>query len=50
MALHTGEGHLAGDDYGGFDVNKAARIAWKLMVTGERYQPRSASAPIAKAA
>ena len=25
--LHTGEAHLAGDDYGGFDVNRAARIA-----------------------
>ena len=27
MAIHTGEGHLAGDDYGGFDVNRVARIA-----------------------
>src|SRR5215213_7385274 len=27
MAVHTGEGHLAGDDYGGFDVNRVARIA-----------------------
>ena len=27
MGLHTGEGHLAGDDYGGFDVNRAARVA-----------------------
>jgi len=27
MGLHTGEAHLAGDDYGGFDVNRAARIA-----------------------
>lgn len=27
MALHTGEAHLAGDDYGGFEVNRAARIA-----------------------
>lgn len=27
VALHTGEAHLAGDDYGGFDVNRAARIA-----------------------
>ena len=31
-------------------ANKTARIAWKLMVTGERYQPRSAVAPIAQAA
>jgi transposase len=31
-------------------ANKTARIAWKLMVTGERYQPRSASAPLADAA
>jgi predicted ATPase/class 3 adenylate cyclase len=27
MGLHTGEAHLAGDDYGGFDVNRVARIA-----------------------
>src|SRR4051812_23937301 len=27
MAVHTGEAHLAGDDYGGFDVNRVARIA-----------------------
>ena len=27
MGLHTGEAHLAGDDYGGFDVNRGARIA-----------------------
>ena len=27
MALHTGEAHRAGDDYGGFEVNRAARIA-----------------------
>ena len=27
MGVHTGEAHLAGDDYGGFDVNRAARIA-----------------------
>lgn len=27
MAVHSGEAHLAGDDYGGFDVNRAARIA-----------------------
>lgn len=25
--LHSGEAHLAGDDYGGFEVNRAARIA-----------------------
>jgi transposase len=31
-------------------ANKTARIAWKLMVTGERYQPRSAPPPIARAA
>lgn len=30
-------------------ANKTARIAWKLMVTGERYQPRSAPPPVAKA-
>jgi predicted ATPase/class 3 adenylate cyclase len=27
MGLHSGEAHLAGDDYGGFDVSRAARIA-----------------------
>ena len=27
MGVHTGEAHLAGDDYGGFDVSRAARIA-----------------------
>jgi len=27
MALHSGEAYLAGDDYGGFEVNRAARIA-----------------------
>ncbi len=27
MGLHSGEAHLAGDDYGGFEVNRAARIA-----------------------
>ena len=27
MGLHSGEAHLAGGDYGGIDVNRAARIA-----------------------
>ena len=27
VGLHAGEAHLAGDDYGGFEVNRAARIA-----------------------
>jgi predicted ATPase/class 3 adenylate cyclase len=27
MGVHTGEAHRAGDDYGGFDVNRAARVA-----------------------
>ena len=27
IGLHSGEAHLAGDDYGGFEVNRAARIA-----------------------
>ncbi len=27
MGLHSGEAHLAGDDYGGFDVSRVARIA-----------------------
>jgi predicted ATPase/class 3 adenylate cyclase len=27
MGLHSGEAHVSGDDYGGFEVNRAARIA-----------------------
>src|ERR1700675_2105425 len=27
IGLHSGEAHLAGDDYGGFEVNRVARIA-----------------------
>jgi predicted ATPase/class 3 adenylate cyclase len=27
VGLHSGEAYLAGDDYGGFEVNRAARIA-----------------------
>ena len=27
MGLHIGEAHRSGDDYGGFDVNRAARVA-----------------------
>jgi predicted ATPase/class 3 adenylate cyclase len=27
MGLHSGEAHMAGDDYGGFEVNRAARVA-----------------------
>src|SRR6476660_9125220 len=27
MGLHSGEAHLAGDDYGGFEVNRAARVS-----------------------
>ncbi|MEO5885427.1 MAG: hypothetical protein ABIQ58_07940, partial [Candidatus Limnocylindrales bacterium] len=27
MGLHSGEAHLAGDDYGGFEVNRGARVA-----------------------
>ena len=27
IGLHAGSAHLAGDDYGGFEVNRAARIA-----------------------
>ncbi len=27
MGLHSGEAYLSGDDYGGFEVNRAARIA-----------------------
>lgn len=27
IGLHTGEAHRSGDDYGGFDINRAARVA-----------------------
>ena len=27
MGLHSGEAHRSGDDYGGFEVNRAARVA-----------------------
>jgi predicted ATPase/class 3 adenylate cyclase len=27
MGLHSGQAHLSGEDYGGFEVNRAARIA-----------------------
>ena len=27
MGLHSGEAYLSGDDYGGFEVNRAARVA-----------------------
>ena len=27
VGLHTGEAHRSGDDYGGFEVNRAARVA-----------------------
>lgn len=27
IGLHSGEAHLAGDDYGGFEVNRSARVA-----------------------
>ena len=27
MGLHSGEAHLAGDDYGGIEVSRAARVA-----------------------
>jgi predicted ATPase/class 3 adenylate cyclase len=50
MAVHTGEGHLAGDDYGGFDVNRVARIAavghgGQLVVSGATEALVAASLP-----
>ena len=45
MGVHTGEAHLAGDDYGGFDVSRAARIAavghgGQIIVSGDDARPR----------
>jgi predicted ATPase/class 3 adenylate cyclase len=43
MGLHSGEAHLAGDDYGGFEVNRAARVAavghgGQIVVSGPTYE------------
>jgi predicted ATPase/class 3 adenylate cyclase len=50
MGLHTGEAHLAGDDYGGFDVNRAARVAavghgGQIVVSGTTEALVAASLP-----
>jgi predicted ATPase/class 3 adenylate cyclase len=43
MGLHTGEAHLAGDDYGGIEVSRAARVAavghgGQIVLSGPTYQ------------
>ena len=43
MGLHTGEAHLAGDDYGGIEVSRAARVAavghgGQVVLSGPTYQ------------
>ncbi len=43
MGLHSGEAHLAGADYGGFEVNRAARVAavghgGQIVVSGPTYE------------
>ena len=43
MGLHSGEAHLAGDDYGGFEVNRAARVAavghgGQIVISGPTYE------------
>ena len=50
MGLHTGEAHLAGDDYGGFDVNRAARVSavghgGQIILSGTTHALVSSSLP-----
>jgi len=50
MGLHTGEAHLAGDDYGGFDVNRAARVSavghgGQIVVSGTTHALIASSLP-----
>ena len=50
MGLHTGEAHLAGDDYGGFDVSRAARVAavghgGQIVLSGPTHALVSTSLP-----
>src|SRR4051812_18149707 len=48
MGLHTGEAHLAGDDYGGVDGNRAARVG-AAGHRGPNPPPRAAAPPPAGA-
>ena len=50
MGLHTGEAHLAGNDYGGFDVNRAARVSavghgGQIILSGTTHALVSSSLP-----
>jgi predicted ATPase/class 3 adenylate cyclase len=60
IGIHSGEAHLAGDDYGGFDVNRAARIAavghgGQVILSGptfelvaDRLPPATATRPLGR--
>lgn len=55
MGLHSGEAHLAGDDYGGFEVNRAARVAavghgGQIVLSGPAYELTADALPSGTAA
>ena len=55
MGLHSGEAHLAGDDYGGVEVSRAARIAavghgGQIVLSGATYELAADALPAGVAA